>query len=248
MAKYTTGELARLCDVSVRTVQYYDNRGILVPKELSEGGRRLYSEDDLNKMKIICFLRGLDLPIDSIKDLLEAERSEEIISILLSRQEEILRREISEKQEKADKIAETKKLLTKMSSLSAESIKDAAYLIENKKQLRKIHMKLIFMALPMNLIEISTVILWIKTGIWLPFAIGMCLVALMGVAISRYYFSRVLYICPQCHAIFKPSFLGAFTARHTPNTRKLKCNCCGYHGFCIETIADRKMHRPQKSR
>ena len=47
MSKYTTGELAKLCGVTVRTVQYYDSRGILIPSELSEGGRRLYSEDDL---------------------------------------------------------------------------------------------------------------------------------------------------------------------------------------------------------
>ena len=29
MSKYTTGEIAKLCGVSVRTVQYYDERGIL---------------------------------------------------------------------------------------------------------------------------------------------------------------------------------------------------------------------------
>ena len=29
--QYTTGELAKRCGVSVRTVQYYDNRGVLVP-------------------------------------------------------------------------------------------------------------------------------------------------------------------------------------------------------------------------
>ena len=57
MSKYTTGELAKLCSVTVRTVQYYDTRGILIPSELSEGGRRLYSDDDLRRMKIICFLR-----------------------------------------------------------------------------------------------------------------------------------------------------------------------------------------------
>ena len=51
---YTTGEIAKLCGVSVRTVQYYDDRGILVPSELSEGGRRLYSEDDLKRMHIEC--------------------------------------------------------------------------------------------------------------------------------------------------------------------------------------------------
>ena len=51
MLKYTTGEIAKLCGVSVRTVQYYDERGILIPSELSEGGRRLYSEDDYKKLK-----------------------------------------------------------------------------------------------------------------------------------------------------------------------------------------------------
>lgn len=50
MSKYTTGEIAKLCGVSVRTVQYYDERGILIPSELSEGGRRLYSEDDYKKL------------------------------------------------------------------------------------------------------------------------------------------------------------------------------------------------------
>ena len=66
MSKYTTGEIAKLCGVSVRTVQYYDSRNILVPSELSEGGRRLYSEEDLKRMRIICFLRDLGLPINAI--------------------------------------------------------------------------------------------------------------------------------------------------------------------------------------
>ena len=65
MSKYTTGELAKLCNVTVRTVQYYDKRGILIPTELSEGGRRLYSESDFQRLKVICFLREVDVPIDA---------------------------------------------------------------------------------------------------------------------------------------------------------------------------------------
>ena len=72
MSTYTTGEIAKLCGVTVRTVQYYDARGILVPSGLTEGGRRLYSEEDLKRMKVICFLRDLGLPIDSIGKLLSA--------------------------------------------------------------------------------------------------------------------------------------------------------------------------------
>ena len=33
MSKYTTGEIAKLCGVSVRTVQYYDERGILMSSD-----------------------------------------------------------------------------------------------------------------------------------------------------------------------------------------------------------------------
>lgn len=52
---YTTGELAKLADVSVRTVQYYDQRGILSPTELTEGGRRLYTEADLDHLLLTGF-------------------------------------------------------------------------------------------------------------------------------------------------------------------------------------------------
>ena len=82
MSKYTTGEMAKLCGVTVRTVQYYDARGILIPSELSEGGRRLYSEDDLKRLKVICFLRELDIPIDAISKILKEEHPENVIGLL----------------------------------------------------------------------------------------------------------------------------------------------------------------------
>ncbi len=60
MSQYSTGELAKIVGVSVRTVQYYDQRGILIPSEISDGGRRIYNDQDLQKLQVICFLRDLD--------------------------------------------------------------------------------------------------------------------------------------------------------------------------------------------
>ena len=37
MSQFSTGELAKAAEVSVRTVQYYDQRGILTPSEVTEG-------------------------------------------------------------------------------------------------------------------------------------------------------------------------------------------------------------------
>ena len=49
MSKYTTGEMAKLCNVTVRTVQFYDTKGLLIPSDLTEGGRRLYLRHRLAK-------------------------------------------------------------------------------------------------------------------------------------------------------------------------------------------------------
>lgn len=45
---YTTGEMAKLAGVSIRTVQYYDKRGILIPSDLTEGGRRRYGAIEMD--------------------------------------------------------------------------------------------------------------------------------------------------------------------------------------------------------
>ncbi|ABF38589.1 TPA: MerR family transcriptional regulator [Streptococcus pyogenes] len=60
---YSTGELANLAGVSIRTVQYYDQRGILIPTALTAGGRRLYTDSDLEQLRMICFLRDLGFSI-----------------------------------------------------------------------------------------------------------------------------------------------------------------------------------------
>ena len=136
MSKYTTGELAKLCGVTVRTVQYYDTRGILIPSELSEGGRRLYSENDLKRMKVICFLREVDLPIDAIAQILKEEHPEKVISLLIEQQESALSDEISEKQEKLEKLRELKNGLKSKTAFSLETIGDIAVSMEGRKKLK----------------------------------------------------------------------------------------------------------------
>ena len=106
MSQYTTGEIAKLCGVTVRTVQYYDSREILVPSELTEGGRRLYSEEDVKRLKVICVLRELGLSINVIGQLLKEEDPASVIDVLLSQQAQALTEEIAEKQSQLDRLTE----------------------------------------------------------------------------------------------------------------------------------------------
>ena len=235
MSKYTTGEIAKLCGVSVRTVQYYDTRGVLCPTALTDGGRRLYSEDDLCKMKIICFLRELDFPLDSIAKLMKEENSGDVIALILEEQERVLRAELEDKQEKLKKLSELNSIIKSVDGFSVESIGDVAHIMENKKQMRRLHLTLILAGIPITVLEWVSIILWITSGIWWPFLVYTIAAVPFGIWISKFYFKRVAYICPQCHEIFVPKFVDAFFANHTPTTRKLRCPHCSYKGFCVET-------------
>lgn len=184
MSKYTTGEIAKLCGVSVRTVQYYDSRSILVPSELSEGGRRLYSEDDLKQMRIICFLREAGLPINSISALFAEEHPEKIISLLLDRQEQTLRETIAEEQKKLDIIESIKRELKEMDNFSVASINDIAYVMENKKELRKMRWLLVLTGIPVTTLQWVSIVLWITNGLWWLFAVWACVSGCEGFTFS----------------------------------------------------------------
>lgn len=240
MSKYTTGEIAKLCGVTVRTVQYYDSRNILIPSELSEGGRRLYTEADVQKLKVICFLRNMDIPLNSIKEVFAAENAEEIIRLLLEQQEIVLKTEIRERQEKLQKLEVLSRELKTIEQFSVESIGDIAYKMENRRKLNRARMMLLVFGIPMDIIEVATVILWIIKGIWWPFFAWLGFSILLGIGLVNYYLGKVAYICPQCHKVFKPKFWEAFWAKHTLNLRKLTCTECGTHGFCIEVYDSRE--------
>lgn len=238
MSIYTTGELAKLCGVSVRTVQYYDTRGILMPSELSEGGRRLYSEEDLKKMKAICFLRELDMPLGNIAKLFEEEDSESVIALLLEQQKGILAQEIGQKQTQLDKLLALEKELKKVDSFSVESITDIARIMKTKKQLKKVRITILAVGLLGEAIEIGTLILGLTKGVWWPFALGMTILVALSIWIFFYSYKKIDYICPQCHGVFKPGKKEMFFAPHTPTTRRLTCKHCGHKGFCVETYTE----------
>ena len=238
MSQYTTGEMAKQCSVTVRTVQYYDKRGILTPSALSEGGRRLYSEDDLRRLRIICFLRELGLPIDAIGQLLAEEDPGSVIGLLLAQQEETLRAETRERQEKLERLEEVRRSMRSLDRFSVESIGDIAYFMTNRQKLKKVHLTLFFSALPISLLEIGGILLGALTGRWWLLIIWAVLFIPAGILISRYYYRSVAYICPRCHEVFRPSFREMFFAAHTPRTRKLTCVKCGHHGYCVETAAE----------
>lgn len=234
MSQYTTGEMAKACGVTVRTVQYYDTRGILTPSALSEGGRRLYDDGDLQKLKVICFLREIGLSIDVIGQLFKEEHPENVIEVLLEQQEQDLRTERGELDAKLEKIAELRKAVAGTKHFTVESIGDIAITVTNKKKLNRMYIMAFLLGLPLVALQIAGILLWALEGIWWVFVLWAALAIPFAIFFSRYYYRHVAYVCPECHTVFRPTFREMFFASHTPKTRRLTCTSCGHKGFCVE--------------
>ena len=67
----TIKEIADLVGVSVRTLQYYDELGVLKPTKVNEAGYRFYDDAALEKLQQILFFRELDFPLKEIKGIME---------------------------------------------------------------------------------------------------------------------------------------------------------------------------------
>lgn len=65
-------EVAKLTGVSARTLQYYDEIGLLIPEKLNNGYRD-YSDENLDKLQKILFYRFLKFKLNEIKELLDGD-------------------------------------------------------------------------------------------------------------------------------------------------------------------------------
>ena len=66
----TVKEVSALAGISVRTLHYYDEIGLLRPTAKSEGGYRLYDDKALERLRQILFFREFDIPLKEIKAVL----------------------------------------------------------------------------------------------------------------------------------------------------------------------------------
>lgn len=70
-APRSVGALAEAAGLTVRTLHYYEEIGLLIPSARTAAGHRRYSPDDVNRLFRICFLRRLGLPLTDIAGVLD---------------------------------------------------------------------------------------------------------------------------------------------------------------------------------
>lgn len=234
MSNYTTGEAAKRCGVSVRTIQYYDTRGVVSPSQLTEGGRRLYSEENLRALQTVCFLRSLGLGLEAIRQLMGDDNAQEVVSLLLEQRAAELRQELEERRQQLEALNQLRAAGRQFPALSPETIGDIAFAMKRKKKLRQLHLTMLLIGIVMDVLLVGSVLLWIFRHTWIPFTCCLPCVLALGVGLTALYYRGTAYLCPQCHRVFQPGLREFLFSAHTPSTRKLTCAKCGHRGFCVE--------------
>lgn len=66
---YSIGQLSKLTDCKPTTIRWYEDQGLLLPAQRSEGNQRRYNETHLNTLSFIRHARALGFDLDAIKQL-----------------------------------------------------------------------------------------------------------------------------------------------------------------------------------
>jgi DNA-binding transcriptional MerR regulator len=70
-ADLSSGDLARATGSTVRTIRFYEEEGLLKPAVVSDGGHRRYTEEDLERLRLIADFRELGLSLCEIRSILD---------------------------------------------------------------------------------------------------------------------------------------------------------------------------------
>ncbi|EHJ57055.1 hypothetical protein HMPREF9318_01087 [Streptococcus urinalis FB127-CNA-2] len=195
---YTTGETAKIAKVSVRTVQYYDKRGLLKPYQVTEGGRRLYSQAEIKQLEVITFLRQLDFSIEAIKSLLREDKASQILILLLNQRSMELKEEIALKKDQLDTVVKLLDSIPNQNQISPLMyLSDLSLTMKNKKSWKILQLKL-FIAL-ISLIVILGCLLYLATHFNQKWLIGLLVFfyILATTLLVKTYIDQVEYIYAQ---------------------------------------------------
>lgn len=66
---YSSGKFARMANVTLRTIRYYDKQDILKPSFVSESGARFYTDEDFARLQQILLLKYLGFSLDDIREM-----------------------------------------------------------------------------------------------------------------------------------------------------------------------------------
>ncbi|WP_192929746.1 MerR family transcriptional regulator [Alkaliphilus serpentinus] len=235
---FSTGEVAKLCNVSIRTVQYYDKENIVKPSELSEGGRRIYSQDDLQNFRCVCLYKSLGFLLEEIKTVMQSQNPYELLAKTIVSQKEKIDEKVQLLIHEKERLLALYEQIEQTGKVEVESIEDMENLLVKKRTHRKTDIiTYIFMGCYILILLIIFPIANFLSGI-APFIMyGIAAMILIGLI---YYHAEVnAYVCTECRQKFTIGLWNDMVSLNGMKKGKyLKCPHCNHRGWFKDTYRD----------
>jgi len=110
-AELSSGDLARATGNTVRAIRFYEEEGLLKPAVVSDGGHRRYTEDDLERLRLITDLRELGLSLCEIKSILELRTGCQSAAEFAIRFQQVLGAHLEQAQRRLERLKRVKREL-----------------------------------------------------------------------------------------------------------------------------------------
>lgn len=132
---YTTGEFAKKAGVTIRTIRYYDSKGILKPSYTNNLGYRFYSDEDFIKLKKILALKYLGLSLDEIISTENCDYKKEDMVNSLKLQKSIIKNKMNNMKVVLNAIETAEFSMNENSNMKWEEAIDVIKSLESEKEL-----------------------------------------------------------------------------------------------------------------
>ncbi|MER7107198.1 MerR family transcriptional regulator [Streptomyces sp. NPDC000229] len=114
------GEVAARTELSLRTIRHYEETGLVVPSARSQGGFRLYTENDVARLMVIRRMKPLGFTLDQMRDLLEAtDRLDSGTQLAAGEREDLLERVHGFQQAAQQRVADLRTQLARAEEFAA---------------------------------------------------------------------------------------------------------------------------------
>ena len=108
---YSSGQFARMADVSLRTIRFYDKQNILKPSYVNPSGARFYTDADFARLQQILLFKYLGFSLDDIRELVINDADDRLLLSSLKLQRRLVQDRIEQLQQVEGAIGETEEAL-----------------------------------------------------------------------------------------------------------------------------------------
>lgn len=134
---YSSGEFARMAQVSLRTIRFYDKKNILKPSYVTPSGARFYTDSDFARLQQILLLKYLGFSLDDIREMLIEDTDYHFLLNSLNIQKKLVHERMEQMQMVASAIEDTVQALEQHHQVDWSHMLDLIHLTGVEQNLKK---------------------------------------------------------------------------------------------------------------